>query len=195
MAGNGARVNRFPDFEQEFSQIAEGSPFTVFLCGPSLKEAKPSAAAKLRKAIQDALEADKFTVVLGEDESISNEKISSIGINLQDGELEFVIKYCNAIVIVADSVGSFCELGLFSWHLSHSDGRIKDKDFILLINQRFEGEPSYLNDGPAAAVNAKGRLDFVNFSKFDPQRVVKKLRATRGVLTVDRRGRPPKGST
>jgi hypothetical protein len=138
----------------------------------------------------DSLEAANFTVILGEDDSIDNEQLRGIGINLQDSELEFVLRFCNAIVIVADSVGSFCELGLFSWHLSRDIGLIKKKDFILLINKKYEGVQSYLNDGPAAAVNAYGRLDFVNFSKFNPNSVVRKLKDRRGIMINDRRGRP-----
>jgi hypothetical protein len=188
-------VNRFPGFAKEFADVASASPFTVFLCGPTLSDGTPRASARLRQSIKDALERENFRVVLGEDESITDPEIKSIGINLQDGELEFIIQHCNAIVIIADSVGSFCELGLFSWHLSHTEGKIKNTDFILLINKKFANTSSYLNDGPAAAVNAKGRLDFINFSKYDPQHVVTKLRATRGVVTVDRRGRPKKAAS
>jgi len=183
----------FQGYTEEFVQAAAASPFTVFLCGPGLNLKKPTPAATLRMAIKSALEADNFTVILGEDDSINNDTLKKIGVNLQDSELGFVVKYCNAIVVVADSVGSFCELGLFSWHMSHEQGLIKQKDFILLINKKFSKHNSYLNDGPAAAVNAIGRLDFVNFAKYDPANVVKRLKDRRGIVTNDRRGRPPGG--
>lgn len=185
-----AIVDTFRAHTDEFVEVSAASPFTVFLCGPALGSKTAKSAAKLRQDLKEALEAEKFKVVLGEDDSIANQDLKDIGINLQDSELEFLVRYCNAIVIVAASPGSFCEVGLFSWHFVHKDGRIKDHDFILLIDKKFENKSSYLNDGPAAAVNGFGRRDFVNFAKYDPQKVVEKLKHRRGVLTIDRRGRP-----
>jgi hypothetical protein len=181
---------QFAKHTAEFVSISDEKPFVVFLCGPTLDPKKTKPSAQLRERIKDALEKEKFTVVLGEDESIDNPDIRGIGINLQDSELEFVARNCNAIVIVADSVGSFCELGLFSWHFAHEKGMLSALDFILLVDDQHEFPASYLNQGPALAVHGHGRLDFVKFDTFDADRVVSKLRARRGTYTVDRRGRP-----
>lgn len=185
---------QFAAHTSDFVEIADEKPFTVFLCGPSLDPKQVTQGAVLREKIKGALEAEGFEVVLGEDEIIDNPKIKRIGINLQDSEIEFVSKYCNAIVLIAGSVGSFCELGLFSWHFCHRDGIINDIDFILLVEERFESPPSYLNQGPALAVHGHGRLDFVNFETYDPGKIVGKLKARRGTYTIDRRGRPLKGA-
>lgn len=185
--------SRFAEHTSDFLAIAEEKPFVVFLCGPSLDPSREQTpAARLRKRIQDALLAEKFQVILGEDESIDNPSMRALGINLQDSELEFVERYCNSIVIVAGSVGSFCELGLFSWHLSHGQGKLKNLGFILLVDEQHEDPPSYLNQGPALAVHGFGRLDYVDFETFDAQRVVAQLRARRGAYTIDSRGRPRK---
>jgi len=50
--------------------------------------------------------ANKFEVVLGEDEGLLDPEISELGINAQDSELLYIKEHCNAIIIVADSVGS-----------------------------------------------------------------------------------------
>src|SRR5450759_3940030 len=110
-------ADTFSSFREEFVKAASDSPFIVFLCGPNIS--LTSAPAILRKAIKERLEKEKFEVVLGEDDGLDNPEIHEIGINAQDNELEFIRSRCGAVVIVADSVGSFCELALFSWHFVH----------------------------------------------------------------------------
>jgi hypothetical protein len=179
----------------ELAQAASDSPFIVFLCGPNLSRRNHSA--RLRKKIKKDLEDEGFEVVLGEDEGLDNQTIKSIGINPQDNELEFIRQYCGAVVIVADSVGAFCELGLFSWHFSHEKGAFNEKKTycIVLINEKFKNDVSYLNLGPAAAIDVSGRLEFVNFTRYDSSEIVKRLRRRRGIYTLDKRGRPRKGAS
>lgn len=186
-------ADAFKAHSDELLQVASASPFIVFLCGPNL--ARKNRSAILRKRIKKALEQDGFEVVLGEDEGLDNETIKSIGINPQDNELEFIRKYCGAVVIVADSVGAFCELGLFSWHFVHKDGLIDGKRTycIVLINEKFKNDVSYLNAGPAAAIDVSGRLEFVNFAQYDSREIVRRLRQRRGFSTLDKRVVPGKG--
>ena len=96
-------------YREEFVEAASSSPFIVFLCGPALSGT--DAPAKLRRTIKERLEKEKFEVVLGEDDGLDNPQIHDIGVNAQDNELAFISSHCNAIVIVAGSVGSFCDLG------------------------------------------------------------------------------------
>ncbi|MBN8553238.1 MAG: hypothetical protein J0L52_10130 [Caulobacterales bacterium] len=181
---------KFADHANELIAAAEEKPFVVFLFGPSLTS-KQRASVDLRRRLKEALEAAKFEVVLGEDESVNNPTLKGIGINIQDSELEFARKYCNAIVLIADSVGSFCELGLFSWHFAHSEGVLSHLDFILLIDKKHAPPPgSYLNQGPALAVHGHGLRLYEPFKKFDIDAVVSRLVARRGTYTVEQRGRP-----
>ena len=100
-------------FEAEFIAAASETPFIVFLCGPKLTANSP--AAKFRTRIKERLETEGFEVILGEDDGLDNPRLKDIGINAQDSEVEFIRRFCNAVIIIADSVGAFCELGLFSW--------------------------------------------------------------------------------
>ena len=185
---------RFAEHAEELIATAQAAPFRVFLFGPSMTANRPSAG--LRQRLQTALEAANFEVVLGEDESINDPRIKDIGINIQDSEIEFAHRYCNAVIIIADSVGSFCELGLFSWHYAHTDGMLADLDFILIINKKYRPPPnSYLNQGPALAVHGKGLLKYDSFKTFDVEEVVSRLRARRGTYTIEKRGRPRKVAT
>src|SRR5260370_14658721 len=131
-------------------KIASDAPFIVFLCGPNLEHDKSSS--RLRSKIKQQLEKEGFEVVLGEDEGLANVDLKGIGINAQDNEVEFIRTSCNAVIIIADSVGSFCELGLFSWRFVHQDGAFREgqnTDCIVLLNEKYKDHVSYLNDGPA----------------------------------------------
>ncbi|MGE0735611.1 MAG: hypothetical protein AB7P50_12740 [Alphaproteobacteria bacterium] len=180
----------------ELIAAASGLPFIVFLCGPSLRQTRCRPSARLRERLYRDLAAAKFEVILGEDDGLENSRLD-LGINAQDNELEFIRSYCNAVVIIADSVGAFCELGLFSWHFVHRDGVLRkngNTDCIVLINEKYKKYRSYLNEGPAAAVNGFGKLEFVNFAAYDSNDIIKRLSSRRGVMTMDRRGRPRKSS-
>ena len=178
---------------KEEISAAAATPFLVFLCGPSLHNLE-LASARLRQRLSTSLSSANFEVVLGEDEGLENIRLS-VGINAQDNELEFIRTNCNAVVIVADSPGSFCELGLFSWHFAHKGGLLYDNTprttVIVLIAEKFRNDKSYLNEGPGASVNGFGHLEFVDFENYDGNSVIKRLHDRRGVVTVDnKRGRP-----
>ena len=198
---------------------AEDTPYTVFLCGPTIqalekeiqkeiqqtkkagriirlfKRPRHSPSAILRKRIKDALEANGFDVVLGEDDGLENARIK-VGLNAQDNELEFIMKYCDAVIIVAGSVGSFCELGLFSWHYTNPSGSLKntesEKDFILLIDQQYEKDISYFNEGPAKVVKHFGETNYIDFGNYDVSELVDRLKGRKSLVGKDGRGRPRK---
>ena len=178
-------------------ELSKKASFTVFLCGPTLDNEKPEAAAVLRQSLIEVLESDGFEVVLGEDDGLENQRLN-IGLNAQDNELEFIGNQCNAVVIVADSDGSFCELGLFTWHFVHEHGAI-DRSvmpaFIVLIKEQHRPEAispktSYFNEGPIGSLHGFGTPLYVNFEDFDAKYVQKILRNVRSTQTLDRRGRP-----
>ena len=175
--------------KQELLDEAKHRPFIVFLCGPTLNDkSKPSAA--LRARLKEALEADSFEVVLGEDDGLEDGRLA-LNLNAQDNELEFISASCNAVVVIADSVGSFCELGLFSWHFVHDGGRLHGTqartEFILLVDEKYKDVKSYLNEGPARAVNGFGVVHYVNFDTFDCTLLLNRIRDRRGTMIVDRR--------
>ena len=173
-------------------KAAQASPFVVFLCGPTLKEGSSEPSALLRQSLMDKLEAEGFDVVLGEDDGLEEARLN-LGLNAQDNELEFICRRCNAVIVIASSVGAFCELGLFSWHFVHEDGFIgkgSNTAFIVLVDRRYQGYRSYLNEGPVAAVEAFGQAHFVDFSAYSCDEILRRLRNRRSILTIERRGRP-----
>ena len=184
---------RIREHQDALVQAAENSPFIVFLCGPTLDGCNPRPSAQLRAHLKDRLENEGFEVVLGEDAGLEDARLK-FGINAQDNELEFLRKHCNAVIVIADSVGAFCELGLFSWHYVHENGVINNNtDFILLVDQRYSSDKSYLNEGPFNAVAGFGQAQFVDLSEYPGDEIILRLKSRRGVFTVDQRGRPRKG--
>jgi hypothetical protein len=161
---------------------ADATAFRIFLCGPKLSLHKKDSAAAVRKQLMSQLEKENFEVVLGEDEGLTDKKISDLGINAQDNELLFIKDRCNAVILVAGSVGSYCELGLFSWHFSQGmidGGKI---DFILLVDKKYRKHKSYFNLGPLTAVRGgKGAVHFVDFKTVKFDNIIKRLKAQRGI--------------
>lgn len=142
-------------FEKEIQDIAQEKLFTVFLCGPTMKDlAKPSSA--LRRMILEDLRRAGFEVVLGEDDGLIDLQ-DSLGGDAQTNELAFIDKKADAVVLIADSPGSFSELGLFSNHHSSS---LRKFPFILLINKSFDGDGSYVSQGPVQLVESGGNIIF-----------------------------------
>lgn len=169
--------------------------FIVFLSGPTRSDqSEPSAQLLLR--IKSALDAEHFEVILGEDHGLEDPRLSHDA-GAQDGELEYIAANCNAVIIVADGMGAFCELGLFSWHFAHTGGRLNGKkgrpEFFLLIDKKFESKKNYVNEGPSRAVNVFGVVSYVDFATYDITPIIRRVKDRRAVMTVDnKRGRPRK---
>jgi hypothetical protein len=175
-------------FGEDLRAVFSKNRMVVFLCGPALVTDTPSA--KLRARLKDELETDGFEVVLGEDDGLEALRRQFKGIYAHENELAFIRKECGAIVLIADSVGSYCELGLFA-HLQTRDDSNR-RDFVLIIDSQFEGRPSYLNEGPARAVEDFGVVYYADLEAFDCSKVLRRLQGRRAVYFLDGRGRPAK---
>lgn len=176
-------------------KAVNSTTFIVFLCGPSLNGEKKESA-QLRARLRQALEIEKIEVILGEDDGLEEARLS-VGLNAQDNELEFIRTGCNAVIIIADSPGAFCELGLFSWHFTSAHGLIKRSEYrtdcVVLIDKKYESHKSYINEGPAKAVRLFGSVEFVDFASCDLKPLVERMTQNRTLVTVDnKRGRPRK---
>ena len=168
-------------------------PDVVFLCGPALKSRENKVAAGVRKEVGRALKKANFEVVLGEDDGLERLR-KETGMNAQDSELEFIKDQCDAIVIVAGSVGSFCELGLFSWHYVHECGLIyrgTGITFIVVVDKKFHPSnvgPSYFSLGPIGTLKGLGTVLYVDFRKFEAGEVVEILKNVNTIKSLDRKG-------
>ncbi|TFZ54444.1 hypothetical protein E4V01_25205 [Methylorubrum sp. Q1] len=167
---------------------AEQKPFVVLLCAPSVTTDASSASAKLGARIRDALIADEFEVVLGEDDGIGDPRIVSTGNSALD-EFNFVEGKCNAVVVVADSIGTYCELGILSWNLANGP-RFKKKgiDIIVIVDSKHSTSSAFFRNGAYAIIEGAGKADFAAFEEYDVNLIVDRLRSRRSFYTIDKRG-------
>ena len=175
-------------YSEDLKKAFATQRMVVFLCGPALTETRPGAM--LRKRIRDELEKENFEVVLGEDDGLENLRLLYGNFYAHENELAFLTRHCNAIVLIADSLGSYCELGLFAY--IHAHDRTKQWDFVLVIDQQFKDVASYLNQGPAKAVSDFGVVYYEDLAAFDSTKILNRLAGRRAVTVFERRGRPRK---
>lgn len=175
-------------FAHSVQQLYEKNRAVVFLCGPTLKDAATNIAAALRLRLRDALASEGFEVVLGEDDGLEDVRLRLSEGYAHDNELQFIQRECSAIVLVANSVGSFCELGLFVHWLARNEDRTCD--LILLADRQYENHQSYFNEGPARAAADFGKAMFVDFATADISPILKRLKGRRSTHFYDGRGRP-----
>lgn len=175
------------NFAKDLEGVFEAKKYVVFLCGPTLKNATEDAAAALRLRFKEELEKDGFEVVLGEDDGLEALRNKYSGM-AHDNELQFIQRHSNSVLLIASSVGSFCELGLFSYH--HVRDNTRKTDFILILDEKFKNDISYLNEGPAKAIDNYGKLIHGDFSDFDTAPILDRLRTRRYVWSTSSKGRP-----
>ena len=192
----------FEGHKEDLLESSNNTKFIVFLCGPTIEgidkhsTVKKHGAAKILRAnIKKSLENDGFDVVLGEDDGLEDTRLN-MGLDAQNNELEYISKYCDAVIVVTanSAIGAFCELGLFSWHFTHPDGKLNNKvpgmDFILLVEKKYKGKKSYFNEGPAKVVKAFGLTSYIDFKNYNVKEIIDRLKLRKSITSKDSRGRP-----
>ena len=173
-------------FGNDLEKIFSKRKSVVFLCGPSSENIK-HPGAQLRIDLENALKDEGFEVILGEDDGLENIR-NRYSNYAHENELLFIQNHCNAVILIASSVGAYCELGLFSYTKVHDSENTTD--FILIISKDFENETSYLNEGPAAAIDDFGKVFYGDLNNFNYSDVIKRLKRRRAVYFTSYKGRP-----
>lgn len=125
-------------------------PLFIFPCGGS-EDSHPS-----RKLLRDYIRKSKglCNVVCLTAEDLANQNVLE-GLSLVQQEA-MLADICDWIIVFAESVGSFCELGAFT-ALPH----IADITSVA-VDRRYQGQHSYLLDGPVREVASRdSRLSHV----------------------------------
>jgi hypothetical protein len=172
-------------FSEDMDEIFSKNKFVIFLCGPTLDLVGKDKAADLRKKLKEEFEKEGFEVVLGEDDGLEylREKYDGMA---HENELQFIQGYSNAVVLIASSVGSFCELGLFSHqHVRNNENRTH---FILIVDEKYKNEGSYMNEGPVLAIDLYGDVFHVDFVNFNTAPLLKRLKSWRSVWATSGKG-------
>ncbi|MGN7161759.1 esterase/lipase family protein [Sphingomonas sp. SAFR-052] len=169
-------------------------PFTILLCGPTIKESDLSPAAQLCSKIKNLLESDGFQVVIGQSQGMTDSRLGDES-NTLGRELNFIGNSCNAVVVIASGAAGWSELGLFGWHMaSNKSIRAKGVDIVVIADSADAVGHNFLASGPVAYGEAVGRADITSLQTYNPETVLHRMRARRSMYVMDRRGRPKRGA-
>ena len=62
----------------------------------------------------------------------------------------------------------------------------------MIISEQFKRDKSYLNEGPAAAIEDYGKVYYGDLQNFDYSDVLQRLKRRRSIWATSYQGRPPK---
>lgn len=169
---------------------AKDNPFLILLCAPIAGDDADHPYSEFSRTLQKMLLDAGFEVVLGENAGIKNRQIHKEH-NLISNELSFIKTKCSAVIIVAETMGTMCELGLYSWHLANDDAiRANETDFILLMDSSHETKNEFVEKGPFAHIADFGKAEFIDIKNHHPKSIVDRLKGRRSYVMTDKRGRP-----
>jgi hypothetical protein len=174
MAGGDMNQRRFTRpielSKLEVARRKAASELKVFLAGPYVEKnwddqklTGASPGARLRLRLIEMIESLEHAVVLGEHRGVAEVTTGTIPSNgnVVLSELQLV-EDADAVVIVPDSPGSFCELG--SW-LMRDDFPPKT---LILGNKLFESIFGYVSHGAfVMAADMHARVEWVDYSDAD----------------------------
>jgi hypothetical protein len=185
-------VNRLQAHKSVLADISSQKDFKVLLCGPSLSETERSDGARLNSRLKSLFESEGFDVILGENDGLKNIDFSKHG-NSIVGEFEFVKSSCNAVVIIAETIGAWCELSLFSWQIANDPkARNRAVDLIVLISDEHITGNEFFRAGTYSLVNSYGKADFVCLAQYDPTILLERLRGRRLIYATNSARKPRK---
>lgn len=135
-------------------------PVDIVVMGPDLKENSP--AARLRSAVIKASRSYGASIRPEHEGLIAvAEEHLGDGNNLSRLEIQLVTT-SDVVVLIPDSAGSLCELGLFT---INPDACAK---MLVLASNAYPQENTYVADGPLRAARQQlAEVAFVNYSNVD----------------------------
>ena len=162
-------------------------PIDLVVMGPGLEETTPAAILR-RKIIK---EAAKYGATIEPEHpdliEISEKKLAG-GHHLTAYEMHLV-DISDLVVIIPDSPGSFCELGLFATYTAAS------QKMLVLTSEDYPREGTYVADGPlTAARHNLAEVHFVDYTDFAVswalvESRLQKIRAERVMRTLTGRSK------
>ena len=160
-----------PALEAELDASVGGIEVVTLVMGPDLASSAPGAV--LRRVLVDRIRAFGASVEPEHKGLIAAaERHLGAGHALDHYET-YLVKLSHLVVIIPDSVGSFCELGLFA------ASKFSPK-LLILANDDHPDSGSYIADGPlTSAKNNSAELHFVDYSDHDATWAVVKARLER----------------
>lgn len=159
---NYEKIRRYGKAAAEDAAKREHRSLDVFLAGPFIDIEKPSEdsvnesseAKKLRYHLYLRLEEKGHVIYLGEDVAMRKNGTANFGAysNAVIYERHHITNHNDAVIVLPDSPGSFCEVG--DW----ASTRETCGGMLILIDARFEGEINYINEGVVKHAQKNGAV-------------------------------------
>lgn len=134
--------------------------YEIFIAGPYIDKSKDRSDSHnsstngkaLRFDVVKYYEAKGHNIYLGEDVELKRIGNSHYGAasNAVFFERHYILKNIDALIVFPDGPGVFCEFG--DWATTADTC----KKMLVVIDKKYEGEPSYINDGTAKAAKHFG---------------------------------------
>lgn len=142
--------------------------FEIFLAGPFININEPpdhednstTDSKVLRYTIYTYLNSRGHNIYLGEDHALRTigEKHYGPLSNAVVYERHYITKQIDIVILLLSSPGSFCEAG--DWTSTQDICKI----MLMIIDEKFKGQPSYINDGIAKfAKNNGASVEYIPF--------------------------------
>lgn len=144
------RTSTLPIDDLQFASDRLATELKVFVAGPEIQRTwnghewrRRSKSTLLRLRVHNLVESSGHESVLGEHRLIATMAATAMSHapSVVVSETYVAATSCNAIIIIPDSPGSFCELGLWT-----QDEALCSK-MLILANEQFESFVSYINPG------------------------------------------------
>lgn len=169
---NFEKIRRYRQAQLEDAAQREYRPLDIFLAGPfvdinksaSDSENTGSAAKVLRYELYSRLEAQGHVIYLGEDVEMRVNGTANYGkyANAVVYERHHIAKHNDALIVLPDSPGSFCEIG--DW-ASSSD---TCTSMLILIDHLHAGKINYINEGVVKFAKSNGaEACYIDYNKHD----------------------------
>ena len=166
---NYEKVRRYRQAAAKDAAEREYRSLNVFLAGPFIDIAKAandpdndgSNAKKLRFHLYFSLEKIGHVVYLGEDVEMRVNGAANYGkyANAVVYERHHLTNHNDAVIVLPDSPGSFCEIGDWASSPDTCEG------MLLLIDSAHEGELNYINEGVVKFAKSNGaEVQYIDYS-------------------------------
>ncbi|WP_419913483.1 hypothetical protein [Hoeflea sp.] len=167
---NYEKIRRYKQAAAQDAAERDYRSLNVFLAGPFIDIEKPatdpdnngSNAKKLRYHLYSSLEAKGHVVYLGEDVEMRVNGTANFGkyANAVVYERHHLTNHNEAVIVLPDSPGSFCEIGDWASSPETCAG------MLLLIDGTHEGKLNYINEGVVKFAKSNGAdvqyIDYAN---------------------------------
>lgn len=166
------RIKKLEIVERADALKRASERYEIFIAGPFIDINKDAddpvnsekPGKRLRFSVYNHYKNLGHNLYLGEDNELRvlGDKHYGIHSNAAFYERHYIVNNIDALIVFPDGPGAFCELG--DWATTRSTC----SKMLIVIDKKYEGQPSYINDGTAkAAVTFGADVRYIDYEDHD----------------------------